>query len=622
MAKTYYGYQRRDPNVEVNWTEVASNLTNTLKEEARVREEKKSAIDAATREFQKNLNEVPQGESETIREWGLDYSAQAQEQMLMQERLLKSGALNYNQYTKMRQNLVDGSDEAFTLLQEYQDVYAKKMERFKSNDPKTASQKLEVWLMENAEGFGNFSKSQLVINPETGKVSAAFKVKNPETGEMEIPNDPNKLRSIAALRGQLLGEYNEYDVETFTTDFVENTGAWESLSRIRGGRDKAGQVITMIDPMNKTISEADAIRLGIDPAEVKDVNYYLAAENDYIEGQFAQPLNISSVLTEQVGTTKDGTAYEFTFNEEDARKDGSKILLDPKTNQPIFDEKINPNAKQQKEDAAGWVRNSIRNKINKTQESQTFREYDRPTDSEMKRGDENKSKKKIATVWNKLYYTPNQDKNDLIQSILGDDMTKEAGVVNMQFSDDGKSLLVEYIDSRKNRTIPISDNPSPEEWAGIGSEIHGVSDSKEALRLGGGMPENAQYNSDFTGVKASREGVKPDVDYVQAALVDIKGKADTSLVIDQDDADVIPKFQEKYGALGFTFKNEGNFGNDILVTAPDGTTYTFNTNNSRGDAPTVMDGLINFMSGKITKENAETAYKAGNIKGSKNGELD
>lgn len=622
MANTYFGYQKRDPQAEVNWAEVTKNLDTTLKEEVRVREEKKGAIDAATREFQKSLNDVPQGESATLREWSLNYSSQAQEQMLMQERLLKSGSLKYGDYVKMRQNLADGTDEAFTLLQEYQDVYGKKMERMKSNDVKNASQKLEVWLMENAEGFGNFNKSELVINPDTGKVSAAFKTKNEKTGVWEISNNPNSLRSVSALRGQLLGEYDEYDIESTTADFVENTGAWETYSRIRGGRSKAGAIISRINPMIKTIDAKEAKLLGIDPKEIEDLNLYLKAEDDWITGQMASGLNISSVLTENIDKTKDGKEYNFTYDANEAKKDSSKILLDPSTNEPIFDTSINPNAKQQEEDVRAYFRNSIRNKISTTEKATPFREFDRETADEAKRGAAKDSKKKIATVWNNLYYASTEDKNDLLQSILGDDMTKEAGVVNMQFSDDGSSLLVEYVDSRKNRTIPISENPTPEDWAGIGSEIHGISNSKEALRLGGGMPKDAKYDSNFTGVKASRQGVEPEVDYVQAAIVDIKGKSDVSLVTDQDDVEVIPKFQQKYGALGFTFENEGNFGNDIKVTAPDGTSTTFNTNNSINNAATVMDGLINWMSGKVTKKNAETAYKSGGIGKSGTGELD
>ena len=102
---TAYKYVERKAEDNINWAEVGSNLTNTLKEENRVREEKKGAIDAATREMQKVLNNIPQGENTQLNEFALNAGADLQEVMLMQETLLKSGQLDPRQYTITRQNL-------------------------------------------------------------------------------------------------------------------------------------------------------------------------------------------------------------------------------------------------------------------------------------------------------------------------------------------------------------------------------------------------------------------------------------------------------------------------------------------------------------------------------------
>lgn len=442
MANTYFGYQKRDPQAEVNWAEVTKNLDTTLKEEVRVREEKKAAIDEATRKFQKSLNDVPQGESATLREWSLNYSSQAQEQMLMQERLLKSGALKYGDYVKMRQNLSDGTDEAFTLLQEYQDVYAKKMERMKSNDVKNASQRLEVWLMENAEGFGNFNRSELVINPDSGKVSAAFKTKNEKTGVWEISDNPNSLRSVSALRGQLLGEYNQYDIEGATKDFVDNTGAWETYSRTQGGRSRAGAIISRINPMIKTIDKEQAKLLGIDPNEVEDLNLYLKAENDWITSQMASPLNISSVLTDNINKTKDGNEYNFTYDVEEAKKNSNNILLDPATNQPIFDTSINPNAKEQEEDVRGYFRNSIRNKVSTSEKATTFREFDRETADETARADKDKQAKSFVGNVGKLYYGSDSEVKEAVDFLRSYNPSIET------IDRTGDDIIITYNDGR------------------------------------------------------------------------------------------------------------------------------------------------------------------------------
>ena len=622
---TGYAYQPTDPQAQLNWAEVGQNLSNVLNAEAAKRDAQINEINDQTREFLKQAENIPQGESTSIREWGLNYSGQLTEAVRLQQDLLKKGDINMTEFLTARQNLQDGTDQAFTLMQEYQDVYAKKMERMKSDNPDMSSQQLEVWLMENAEGFANFNRSQLMPDPRTGKVVVGMKVRNPETGLMELSTDPNDRRSVSALRGQLMGEFNEYNIESKTAEWVEGNGKWSQIIRDIGSRTDAGTITTILNPMEKlmkvdgsgkrVVDIERARALGIPESDLEAMNLYLQAEDDWITGQAANPLTVSSVLTENAGVASNGKEFTFTYSVDDAKANPEKILLDPQTNQPIFDKSVNPNGEEQEEVFRQYMRNAIRNKHNVTTEVKTVNDWTRPTPptaAQVKRGMDKQDKQKLATVWNNIYYAPtSEDKNDLLQSILGDDMMKEAGVTDIVFSPDGKSLEVTYLDSRKNRTIPISDNPTQTEWAGIGSEIHGISDASEAVRAGGGFPQGATYVNDFGGVEAHRAGQEPEVDYMQAAVMDISNVAgqNLALVTGADDAASIPKFQGLYGDYGFTFENEGNFGNDILVTAADGATYSFNTNNSAGDAQSVMNGLVGWMKGHIPKDNAETAYK-------------
>jgi hypothetical protein len=499
MAKTYFGYQERDPQAQVDWTEITSNFSNVLNEEVRVREQKKKAIDDSTREFQRRLNDTPQGESTTIREWGLKFGADAQKQMLMQDRLLKSGALKYNDYTVMRQNLVDGTDNAFTLLQEYQDEYAVKMERMKSTNPAEASQQLEVWLMENAEGFGNFNKSQLVINPETGKVSASFKVKNEKTGLYEITDNPNNLRSVSALRGQLLGKFNEYDIESETKGWVDSNGKMTQILREIGSRTSSGVLTTIMNPMEKLLKKSGdrfiidkdkAKALGIPDSELDAVNLYLTAENDWIKGQMTNGLNISSVLTENIGTASNDKSYTFTYNPEEAKDNAEMILLDPQTQQPIFDES-NPNAKEQEEAVMSYFRNSIRNKHNITQEVKTVNDWKaEQSKSQIEASAQRKKNKSMVSRIATLYTGNNEqiegsleyfrDLNDSNQKVT---RTKD-GIALTFINADGKletrdiSFYSGTGDSRKLKT-------QEEFIKSAGPLLTGQSDMSEALKTGG-----------------------------------------------------------------------------------------------------------------------------------------
>ena len=170
---TYYNYVERTADSQINWAEVGKNMTDMLQQESKVREQKKAAIDAASREFGQTLANPPQGEHKGANQWALEYGDNASQFMLMQDRLLKSGNMKLKDYTVARQNLLDGTDRAFNLTKDYQAVFADKMERYKTGK----SQDIEQWLMAQAEGYSDFNKSQLYINPTNGTVSVAMKEK-------------------------------------------------------------------------------------------------------------------------------------------------------------------------------------------------------------------------------------------------------------------------------------------------------------------------------------------------------------------------------------------------------------------------------------------------------------
>lgn len=450
---TYYKYQPRDPQIQVNWAEAAQNVTNILKEEQRVRTEKKSAIDEATRNFQDQLNTQPQGQSTSIREWGLKFGESAQKQLLMQEQLLKSGMLKPSDYTVMRQNLTDGTDQAFGLMQKYQDVFAGKMERMKSQDITMSSQKLEQWAMANAEGFANFNNSELVINPETGKVSAAMMRMNSETGLRELTQDPNQFVAVSSLQGQILQEYDEFDSNEAANKFVEETGAWTMLERIVGSRTQAGQVLSKIDPFNKTLSEEDRKLLGIDEAQGEAINYYLEAENAMITGLFANPYNVTSMLTENVVMSPNGKVYDFTYDETEAKNDASLILMRRDGNggmTPVFDTSINPHAKEQQDEVRAYMRNSIRNKVSRDQKSQTVNDWQRstpPTASSIKTKKEDEANMNYLGAMSKLFSGTTAEVNEAINTL------RSANTDIKDIDRNGDDIIVSFNSARGNETI-------------------------------------------------------------------------------------------------------------------------------------------------------------------------
>ena len=154
---SYYKFAERQADSFVNWAEIGKGITDMIQTEVAIREQKKTAIDQATRENLKKVAEAPVGSHEGLNTWTLNYADSAREAILLQDRLLKQGMLKLKDYTVMRQNLNDGTDELFGVIKNYQNVFKEKRDRMISNDPANRSQAFEMDLMAYTEQFSDFS---------------------------------------------------------------------------------------------------------------------------------------------------------------------------------------------------------------------------------------------------------------------------------------------------------------------------------------------------------------------------------------------------------------------------------------------------------------------------------
>ena len=298
---TAYKYVERQVDDQINWAEVTSNLTNTLKEEGRVRQEKKTAIDDASREYAKILNNVPVGENTELNKFALNAASDLQQQMLMQTTLLKSGQLDPRQYTIMRQNLTDGTDQAFSLFQNYNAEYDKKMAMMDPNlPPNERASAMQTWQMSELEGFGNFKNSKLVINPNSGLMSMAKMVPDPNfTGDpanAPMVPDMNNLQSVQALENRLKGTVTQYDVMGAADTYLDSLGE-DKRAVITGlGQKYTSAVIKTISDatakqkgswknMNLADLTAEAKRLGVDIDDLKEITLFSEAQDNWVKGQ-------------------------------------------------------------------------------------------------------------------------------------------------------------------------------------------------------------------------------------------------------------------------------------------------------------------------------------------------
>jgi hypothetical protein len=382
----YYDYQKRDPNAQVNWAEVGANFSNMLNEEVRVRKEKKAAIDEASRQQQIIFDTAPQGDSGNMNDWTLDYADQGTKQLQMMDRLLRSGSLSVKDYTKARQNLGDGTSQLFDLAKGYQEEYANKMLRSDCTDPSGVgcSQQLELDIMASVEGFGNFSNSEAVIDPVTGRVMVGFSKFNEEKGIWELDSDPNSLVGINSLNNRIKGKFNLYDMDGEVTKAVKNSfGEYETIRRKIGTARQKGILTKISDPrFNTEESVRQGVKLGIF-TEADGVlllsNSFDEVRDQWINGQTADPKVVTSLLTNNLGNE----VYKFTFNEAEAEadKDELTILLKNVDNQvvPDFTTEI---GKRQKKKAQDGLSTVLEGAMDHKVETTIVSDYTKPSSGE------------------------------------------------------------------------------------------------------------------------------------------------------------------------------------------------------------------------------------------------
>jgi len=336
---TFYKYQERDVDSQVNWADVGSGLSNLVTDQLATRKAKKEAYDDQVRAFNQYLDEHPVGDNQNMTEWTASYASQMQQQMLANQRAFKNGQVSERDNVVFIQNVQNGTKTMFDLSTEYQAEFAKKMERLNSSDPKNKSQELELWVAENNESWSNFKNTKPIIDPRTGLVLLS---KKNEKGEYENV-------SAADLSTRIKQDVNYFDVDAVTTqmqaDFGENViSGFRSIAQ----RAKKGELLSVADKRTKDEFE-------------KSLDVMVQSQSD--------TYNISSILTNSISSTN----YEYTTNAEEASKDKNKILLVQRNGQFVPDFNTT-NGKEQQKVAQDFMKQQFLGKIDYLQQSQTVNE--------------------------------------------------------------------------------------------------------------------------------------------------------------------------------------------------------------------------------------------------------
>lgn len=595
---TYYKYAEREADSYVNWGEIGKNLTDMLREQNRIREDKKSAIDKASRDFGETLANAPQGEQKQLNQWALEYASDAQQARLLQDRLLKSGQLSVKDYTVMRQNINDGTKQAFNLVKEYQDEYKTKMERVKQDK----NQDLEVWLMQQAEGFGNFAKSKLYINPTTFTVSVAGQKKQLVDGKevYVMETDPNKFTTVNALRNRMKGTYDKYDVPGSVKAMVDNLGVEINSVQKLANLYQTGSITETLDITKRTNLPADA--KGI-------IMKFEEAETKMLQAQLQNPYNTSSILTNTIGAAPNGKQYTFTFSEEERNKNPNLILLkDSDTGNPV--PVFTP---EQEKAALERLRLEARLQYDKKVEIKTtpqiqLQERRAKTEAEMGREDMQNEAKNFGRM---LAYAVSGNASQRRQA--GDYFKATKGISGLEFTDKGINIL------EGATALPYEYTTGGKD---TNSETLGRSMVKALNKAG--LPEDVIIEAmkanlispNVSKVAIGRVG-REAIDYANEVGQYAAEEIDKGIVIDNPTS-TKAKLEVSLKPLGFkvTGRSSGAFNqNDfITITAPNGKSKEFPIDTKASNAE-IANFITDNRSDKLAEQSGLFGSKTGGTTG-------
>ena len=565
---TYYKYAERQADSFVNWAEIGKDITDMLKTETNLREQKKAAIDKASRDFGEQLANAPTGEHTGINSWTLNYASDAQQARLLQDRLLKSGGLSVKDYTIMRQNINDGTAQLFALSKEYQEEFKVKMERMKSADPATRSQEMETFLMETVEGFANFSKSKPLINPTDFTVSVG--IMEPDPDNQGVLKLTDQVETVNYLRNRIKGKY----------DYFDSNAATDTISKSLGQYIKAEKDADALNGIITTTADATA-RPGF--------NKYL---EDKVKSYLENPYNISSVLTDDIG------GFTFSFTD---KSGGNVIFLerDPQSGmvKPVFTD-------DQKKAASDFLIGEAKQKIDYEQKLNPYTLQQRQVVSSGAGGV--RPQANAVSLWMDVYSAANlTDKTTAKSALLSTEAAKDNGVIDIKFAkDQSGNQTIQFVNSDPAFTTnPVifryADGTaiSPDAWAAIGAEVTGETDKRKLQQAASGKTffDIGEWDKQIGTTYQGEEDFIPQATEALNAGI-------TADLFNQSSAKTSSTLQSILGKAGFTVTDTGGpFGNSMEVLAS-GETVPLLINSKE---PADRQKLIEWVTSKLTQSRAQ-----------------
>lgn len=548
---TYYKYQERELDEVIDWNAVGSSISKSLDDIGKEREKRKDDVEASTDNLLKRFDEAALGEHKNLNIYNLETQDTFQNGLLTQKKLLQAGKIKYKDFLKYRQNVFDGADSFTGLIKDYNQNYQKYLDDYEK-DPSA----MNAFTIEHIGGFMNFSETKVVVDAQGNAVIAKYKTD--ENGNRVLSDDVSTLNS---LRNRITQSYPSFKVD-------EN-----------------------LKPMADRYAQKFS-RLGWD--DIRKHESYGKVSDNIVNSFLDSDYNVQSVLTDYLMESPDGKKYRLSANEED-RNDPNVIFMefDKNSGQPV-PRPTEEQKKLAKEALAARLETMIKSSF-------TPQRPVPKTATEIKQGNAEQQFDDKSSLIGQIYWGSKKEKLAAVESLSGlsDDIqnikvTERGIIINyMPGSKRGKSEEISFYDQDDNLK-------SQEDFIRSATALTGEGNMKKALSSGWYDP-----NKEFLAATVDHKGK-----VVENAENEVRKYAennlDSDLFFDKDDVLVVPKINEVVQKFGYSARNEGNFGNDIILI--DNETGNpvgkpFHTNNqTRAGAEETYQALLGFLVGNEIKE--------------------
>jgi hypothetical protein len=193
----YYGYKDRGEagTPIIDWGKIASDLTEKLTTVEAGREAKRKEIDEVTQNYVDEINKVDVGHSQSMGTFIQDAANSTKQYALMQQKLLKQGKINPNQYKMNLQNQKE-SWAAFTGVSKNWNTTYDKLVDLQS---KGLVGQQAADMMEKLGAMQDLQKKKAYIDPASGNLYAAEYDKD---GKIDTTSfQPTSATSLLKLMG-------------------------------------------------------------------------------------------------------------------------------------------------------------------------------------------------------------------------------------------------------------------------------------------------------------------------------------------------------------------------------------------------------------------------------------